>query len=186
MLRTAKDALQILRRERVLTLTPAGRPRSLVGEIAGEVRGSWWAHPEGGLIFAIAGELEDSPEVLAAKLVDGKVSFVHRTLWPQLVRVVLDPGWRREAAARLPAPARQLLAAVERAGKLRPQGRAPARRELEKRALVLATQEHTDSGRHTVLLRSWEDWPPAALRKEARALELDQALGELRSAGLTL
>src|SRR5262249_1978752 len=109
-----------------------------------------------------------------------------RTLWPQLVRVVLDPGWRREAAARLPAPARQLLAAVERAGKLRPQGRAPARRELEKRALVLATQEHTDSGRHTGLLRSREDWAPAALRKEARALELDQALGELRSAGLTL
>jgi hypothetical protein len=170
----------------VLTLTPAGRPRSLVGEIAGEVRGSWWAHPEGGLIFAIASELEDSSEVLGAKLVNGKVSFVHRSLWPQLVRVVLDPGWKRGATTRLPAPARQLLAAVERAGTLRPEGRAPARRELEKRGLVLASSEHTDSGRHTVLLRSWKDWAPAPLRKEARALKLDEALAELRSAGLTL
>jgi len=178
--------LELLRRERVLTLTPAGRPRSLVGEIAGEIRGSWWAHPEGGLIFSIASDLEDSPEVLGAKLVNGKVSFVHRRLWPQLVRVVLDAGWRRGATDRLPAPARQLLAAVERAGTLRPEGRAPARRELEKRGLVLASSEHTGSGRHAVVLRSWKDWAPAAARKEARALKLGDALAELRGAGLTL
>src|SRR5438132_4706769 len=78
LLRTAHDALKLLRRERVLTLTPAGRPRSLVGEIAGEVRGSWWGHPDGKLIYSIATHLEDSPEVLGAKLVNGKVSFVHR------------------------------------------------------------------------------------------------------------
>jgi hypothetical protein len=178
--------LELLRRERVLTLTPAGRPRSLVGEIAGEVRGSWWAHPKGGLIFSIASGLEDSPEVLGAKLVKGKVTFVHRALWPQLVRVVLDAGWRRGAADRLPAPARQLLAAVERAGTLQPSGRAPARVELERRGLVLASSEHTDSGRHAVVLRSWEDWAPAALRKQARALDFDTALADLRSAGLTL
>jgi len=186
LLRTAQDALKLLRRERVLTLTPAGRPRSLVGEIAGEVRGSWWGHPDGKLIYSIATHLEDSPEVLGAKLVNGKVSFVHRGLWPQLVRVVLDAGWRRRASSRLPAPARQLLAAVERAGTLRPEGRAPARRELEERALVLASSEHTESGRHAVLLRSWEDWAPPALRKEARGLKLDDALAELRQAGLTL
>src|SRR5439155_2757852 len=78
LLRTGQDALKLLRRERVLTLTPAGRPRSLVGEIAGEVRGSWWGHPDGKLIYSIATHLEDSPEVLGAKLVNGKVSFVHR------------------------------------------------------------------------------------------------------------
>ncbi len=186
LLRTPQDALELLRRDRVLTLTPAGRLRSLVGEIAGEVRGSWWGHPQGGLIYSIATALEDSPEVLGAKLVRGKVTFVHRALWPQLVRVVLDPEWRRGAESRLPAPARQLLAEVEREGTLRLEGRAPARLDLEKRGLVLAASEHTDSGRHAVVLRSWEDWTPAALRKEARRLDFAQALAELRSAGLTL
>ena len=186
LLRTPQDALDLLRQDRVLTLTPAGRPRSLVGEIAGVVSGSWWGHPQGGLIFSIASALEESPEVLGAKLVRGKVTFVHRTLWPQLLRVVLDPRWRKDAQSRLPAPARQLLAEVDREGTLRIEGRAPARLELEKRGLVLAASEHTDSGRHAIVLRSWKDWAPAALRKKARLLDFADALAELRSAGLSL
>jgi hypothetical protein len=186
LLRTPQDALELLRRDRVLTLTPAGRLRSLVGEIAGEVHGSWWGHPQGGLIYSIATALEDSPEVLGAKLVRGKVTFVHRVLWPQLARVVLDPEWRRAAGSKLAAPARQLLAEVEREGTLRLEGRAPARLELEKRGLVLAASEHTDSGRHAIVLRAWKDWAPAALRKKARRLGFAQALAEIRSAGLTL
>jgi len=186
MLTTAAAALDLLRKERVLTLTPAGAPRSLVREIAGEVRGSWWGHPRGGLIFAIASALEDSPEVLGAKLVRGKVTFVHRSLWPHLLRVVLDPDWRASAEKALSAPARQLLAEVTREGKLRLEGRAPARLDLEKRALVLASSEHTESGRHAVVLRSWDEWAPAEAAKQARRLEFAGALAELRAAGLTL
>jgi hypothetical protein len=186
LLRTPQEALELLRRDRVLTLTPAGRPRSLVGEIAGEVRGSWWGHPRGGLIYSIATALEDSPEVLGAKLVRGKVAFVHEALWPQLVRVVLDPEWRRTASSRLPAPASQLLAEVERDGTLRLEGRAPARLELEKRGLLIAASEHTASGRHAIVLRSWQEWAPAPLRKKARGLDFPDSLAELRSAGLTL
>jgi hypothetical protein len=186
VLRTVSEALALLRRERVLTVTPAPGVRSLVGEIAGEVRGSWWGHPQGGLIFSIASALEDSPEVLGAKLVGGKVAFLHRDLWPQLVRVVLDPAWKRTAARGLTAPAKQLLTQVERKGSLRLDGRAPARLALEKRGLVLSTSEHTETGRHAIVLRSWSDWAPAAARKAARTLDLDQARADLRSAGLTL
>jgi hypothetical protein len=186
LLRMASDALDLLRRERVVTLTPSPGLRSLVGEIAGEVRGSWWAHPKGRLIYSIATALEDSPEVLGAKLVHGKVAFVHRDLWPQLARVVLDPGWKRAAESRLAAPAKQLLTQVERKGKIRLDGRAPARLALEKRGLVLSTSEHTESGRHAVVLRSWSEWAPSDVRKAAKALTLEQASAHLRAAGLTL
>jgi hypothetical protein len=186
LLRTAAEALDLLRRERVLTLTPLPGLRSLVGEIAGEVRGSWWAHPSGRLIFSVASALEDSTEVLGGKLVQGKVAFVHRKLWPPLVRVVLDPGWRTAATKGLTAPARQLLTEVERKGRLRLDGRAPARLALEKRVLVLSTSEHTESGRHAVVLRSWHDWAPAAVRKAAKAIDFERAVAELRSSGLTL
>src|SRR5437588_4509635 len=186
MLRSPEEALELLRRERVITLTPVPGVRSLVGEIAGAVRGSWWGHPKGGLIFAIATALEDSSEVLGAKLVRGKVAFVHRALWPALLRVVPDPAWRKGAQRGLPTASRQLLEQVEEAGTLRLEGRAPARQELEQRALVLASSEHTPSGRHAVVLRSWSDWAPAAPRKRAEALDYGAALAELRAAGLTL
>jgi hypothetical protein len=186
VLRTAAEALDLVRRERVITLSPVPGLRSLVGEIAGEVRGSWWGHPRGGLIYSIATALEDSPEVLGGKLVRGKVAFVHRALWPHLLRVVLDPEWRRGAERELAVPARQLLAEVERAGRLMLEGRAPARLQLEKRALVLATSEHTASGRHAVVLRSWTDWAPRVLHKRAATLDFSHARDELSSAGLTL
>jgi hypothetical protein len=186
MLRNAEEALDLLRRERVVALTPAPGVRSLVGEIAGDVRGSWWGHPQGGLIYSIATALEDSPEVLSGKLVRGKVAFVHRALWPAIVRVVLDASWRRAAEKGLSTPAKQLLAEVERNGTLRLDGRAPARLELEKRGLLLTTSEHTPTGKHAVVLRSWRHWARADIRKAARALDLESARAELRSAGVIL
>src|SRR5207237_9147955 len=153
-----EEALQVLREERVLSLTDTRGLRSRVGEVLGKVHGSWWGHPEGGRVYEIASELERSREVLGAKLVDGKVAFVHRALWPQLLRVVTDPNWRRERQRGLNQPAKQLLAQVEKDGKLALQGRAPARGDLEKRALLLSSSERTPGGRHAGRRRSWQDW----------------------------
>ena len=61
---------------------------SLVDEIAGEaVRGSWWAHPRSRAIFAATRAVRDSADVAVCRLVDGKITFVHRRLWPALVRI---------------------------------------------------------------------------------------------------
>ena len=38
-------------------------------------------------IFAILQEVDESPDILICRLVNGKVTFVHRRLWPALVRV---------------------------------------------------------------------------------------------------
>lgn len=185
-IQTPEEALEILRKERVLSLTDTRGLKSLVGEVLGKVQGSWWGHPEGGRVYAIATELERSNEVLSAKLVDGKVAFVHRALWPSLLRVVTDPDWRRQRQRGLTQPAKQLLAQVEKDGKLPLQGRAPARGDLEKRALLLSSSEHTPAGRHAVVLRSWEDWATGDLKEQAKALAFDAALTEVRAARLTL
>jgi hypothetical protein len=61
--------------------------------IAGEaIKGSWWAHPKGKEIFRVFQVLEDSADILVCRVVGGKVTFVHRRLWPALIR----------AAARFP------------------------------------------------------------------------------------
>lgn len=56
--------------------------------ITGEhLKGSWWSHPRAHEIFnAIEALPED--QVLDTKLVGGKVTFVHRSLWPDLLAVV--------------------------------------------------------------------------------------------------
>ena len=71
-----------------------GAIASLVDEIAGEtVRGNWWSHPRSRAIFAATRSLRDSADVLVCRLVDGKITFVHRRLWPALVRIAdrFDP-----------------------------------------------------------------------------------------------
>src|SRR2546426_7594810 len=63
----------------------AGVP-SLAHVVAGEpIRGSWWAHSKGKEIFRLSRVIRRSPDVLVCRLVDGKITYVHRRLWPALV-----------------------------------------------------------------------------------------------------
>ncbi|HEX7156314.1 MAG TPA: hypothetical protein VF229_03810 [Burkholderiaceae bacterium] len=85
---TADEAFAFVRRHGVVLASAKGPVPRLVEAIAGEpIKGSWWAHPKGHQIFAILGALGESPEILTCRLLDGKVTFVHRRLWPALVRV---------------------------------------------------------------------------------------------------
>jgi hypothetical protein len=75
--------------ERGALLESARGPIPNVAElIAGEpISGSWWAHTDSHAIFAAINELADSPDVVRLRLINGKVTLVHRRLWPALVRV---------------------------------------------------------------------------------------------------
>ena len=92
---------------------------NVVGLVAGEtLRGSWWSHPKAHEIFAALSSLSEHPDVLFVKLLSGKVTLVHRKLWPALLAVVTEPGaWQ---VRRLSEPAQWLLASVaESPGALR-------------------------------------------------------------------
>jgi len=75
--------------EHGMLLESARGPLPNVAEmIAGApISGSWWSHPRSHAIFAEINELADSPDVVRMRLVNGKVTLVHRRLWPALVRV---------------------------------------------------------------------------------------------------
>ena len=76
-------------RERGVVLVSAkGSGQSLVEAIAGRpVQGSWWAHPESHRIYATLESVTGSDEVLVCRLVGGKLTLVHRRLWPALARL---------------------------------------------------------------------------------------------------
>src|ERR1700687_5257737 len=85
---TADEAMAIIREHGVVLASAKGPAPRLAELIAGEpIKGSWWAHPKGHEIFAIFQQIGESPDILVCRLVNGKVSFVHRRLWPALVRV---------------------------------------------------------------------------------------------------
>lgn len=84
---TPAEALAFVERHGVVLASAKGPAPRMSEAIAGEpVRGSWWSHPSSHRIYAILQALADSPDILVCRLVDGKVTFVHRRLWPSLVR----------------------------------------------------------------------------------------------------
>src|SRR6185295_17906773 len=48
---------------------------------------SWWGHPKGQQIFVILELVTEAEDVLVCRLVKGKVTLVHRRLWPALVKL---------------------------------------------------------------------------------------------------
>jgi hypothetical protein len=56
--------------------------------VVGEpIRGSWWAHARGREIFAITRAIRSCPDVLVCRLLGGKITYVHKRLWPAMVRL---------------------------------------------------------------------------------------------------
>jgi hypothetical protein len=124
---------------------------------------SWWSHPKGKLIFRVLDELSDHPDVLFTKLISGKDTLVHRSLWPAFLAVAAgDEAWQRRG---LSTRARQLLERVRRARKpLLSSG--PTVKELTDRLLVNSVQVHTESGQHQTALEAWSLW---ARRNDVKA-----------------
>ena len=128
---------------------------SVTGFVAGDnVRGSWWAHPQSHEMFNLACQLHDHLDVLLVKLISGKVTLVHRPLWPAVFAVATarEP-WQLEELSK---QAKALLKKVDKETKASSSG-DPVR-ELEARLLVHSESVHTESGSHTKELQTWKSW----------------------------
>jgi len=169
-----------LQTRKLLLASDASLP-SVAALVAGEpVRGSWWSHPKGRAIFAAIRGLEHDADALVVPLVGGKVTFVHRDLWPALLAVALarEP-WQTRG---LSAPARRLLTTLNKSGDVEASG-DPAR-DLERRLLACGHEVHTERGLHAKHLERWDRWaaragviPSVDLTQAKRSLE--QALADL-------
>jgi hypothetical protein len=165
--RAAGDKNSILQRlgRLGLLLESDARLPSVASLIAGEpVSGSWWSHKLGHQIFATLGQLEDHPDVMFTKLISGKVTLVHRKLWPEIVAIgTARAPWQMKGLSK---PALKLLDLIVEHGSVRtdqlgwPKSEKPgeAARELEKKLLTHAGQFHTETGAHSKVLESWEAW----------------------------
>ncbi|MFQ5986276.1 MAG: hypothetical protein ACE5KQ_02845 [Thermoplasmata archaeon] len=141
---------------------------SVTTVVTGEsLKGSWWGHPQSHTIFAVVERLEGYGRALQTKLVSGKVTFVHRRLWPALAGVAAarEP-WQVDG---LSPDERKLLGSVEEVGWVRtdepekltplhPKAIRQAAKRLEKNLLVVSREVHTESGAHARVMETWESW----------------------------
>ena len=85
---TPRQALAFVEKCGIALESGRGPVPNLAEAIAGKpIRGSWWGHPKGNAIFACSRAIRRSEDVLTCRLVNGKVTYVHRRLWPALVRL---------------------------------------------------------------------------------------------------
>ena len=85
---TPKEAIAFVKANGVVLESGRGPVPNLAEAIAGAaIRGSWWAHPKANTIFLCSRAIRESADVLVCRLVGGKVTYVHRRLWPALVRL---------------------------------------------------------------------------------------------------
>jgi hypothetical protein len=161
------EALRQLRANGLLLLQDALLP-CVTTIVAGRpVRGSWLADPSARGTYNVLVALEAHPEVLQTKLVAGKVTMVHRDLWPAVLGVATSrAAWQFEQMSPV---ARWLFDTVDRQGSVQTdlvpllagitrKDIPSAARELESRLLVHGTKVHARSGAHAKVLQTWTRW----------------------------
>lgn len=82
------DPIRFVEQHGVVLEGGRGPRPNLAEAVAGErVHGSWWGHKKGRAIFQATRTVRDCDEVLVCRLVGGKITYVHRRLWPAIVRL---------------------------------------------------------------------------------------------------
>jgi hypothetical protein len=98
-LRKEFDSVAFIARHGIVLASAKGPVSNIAEAVAGEIiRGSWWAHKKGKEIFNALASAGDSSDVLCFRLIDRKVTYVDRRLWPALVRLADEIGAERLTA----------------------------------------------------------------------------------------
>ena len=83
--------VRLVEKHGVMLASARGAVPNVAEVVAGApIIGGWWAHPKGKAIFAALSEIDDSDDIRCFKLIDGKITFAHRRVWPALVRLGRD------------------------------------------------------------------------------------------------
>ena len=148
----------------------------------------------GHVIYNISETLSDSEEALTCKLIQGKLTFVHISLWPALYRIVTDAQWISERIPRLKPVARKILETLQEienasTDQLREilflndkqdrKNLSKAILELETYVLVHSRSVHTEKGKHVRVLERWEMWGSEKIKAEAGTFGFAEARSQV-------
>ena len=85
---TPRAALAFVRRHGIVLESAKGPVPNLAEAVVGApIRGNWWGHPKGKQIFWLTRAVRDSSDIVVCRLVKGKVTYVHRRVWPAVFKL---------------------------------------------------------------------------------------------------
>jgi hypothetical protein len=83
-----RQAISFIRYHGVVLEAARGLEPSLAKKVVGgPIRGSWWGHHKGHEIYELTQEIHDSKVVLTCSLAGGRITYIHRRLWPHFIRM---------------------------------------------------------------------------------------------------
>jgi hypothetical protein len=82
-----EEALGFVETNGIVLESAHGRVPTFADFVAGERVTRWWGHQKGQLIFTLTRAMRDSPDVLTCRFIDNKITYIHRRLWPALVKL---------------------------------------------------------------------------------------------------
>jgi hypothetical protein len=187
---SAAEAEAFVHDRRIVVNTGTSAIAVMAWAIAGRrFPGSWMAQPEVHRIYDLLESLQP-PRCWTVRLIEGKYTTVTADLAPVVARYAADEARRGAAEASLGAAPARLLAAVRRDGEVRMDEwpgtaaeRAAARRDLDRRLLVVTEEVHADrGGAHVAVVRPWTAGPFAD--RLAGTMAFDDTVDALVVAGL--
>lgn len=127
----------------------------IVNVLLGEtITGSWWSHPNARHAYNFLETLAEHKDIYRGRLIEGKVTFIHRRLWKYLIAVGLSKeAWQLRA---LTVDTTNLLCEIEQNNAVISQGKDA--KSLAERLLVAISEIHTETGKHALLLEAWQEW----------------------------
>ncbi len=176
----------------ILMLTDSSLP-SLTSVVAGApVKGSWWGHPLGNLMYNLSNEFLDSADLLSIKLINKKTTFVQKKYWSAVVAVgSAQEVWQIK---KLSPECKKLFQLVKTEGEIITDNKKLKKSateigklasKLEERLLICSGSIHTPSGKHVRVLKSWENEMHSRKFKWTK-ISYDEAIHKLEILGAEL
>lgn len=158
-----KKIFKLLEKYKLLLLQDKVFP-NIVTEITGEsITGSWWGHSLANPIYNGLQWLDHNHSILTIKLIDGKVTYIHESLFADIYSIVCKSrDWQ---VKKLKDEDQQILKYVLKKktitsddSGLSKLSKQPKKSfvNLEKKLLIYSVEEHTDSGKHIKEYMSWK------------------------------
>jgi hypothetical protein len=159
-----KKILGLLEKDRILLLQDKVFPNIVTKIVGQSIAGSWWGHPLANPIYNGLQWLEDTPSVLVLKLISGKVTYLHESLFSDIYSIVVEPrDWQLK---KLNEEDLKLLKYLSKKEKVSAEDRNvielvkdPKKSfvKLEKKLLVHSEEVHTATGKHVKEFRVWKN-----------------------------
>lgn len=159
-----KKIFKLLEREKILLLQDKEFPSIVTGIIGKQVHGSWWGHPMANPIYNGLMWLEHNRPILIVKLISGKVTYLHESLFSDIYSIVSKPrDWQLKNLKEDELTLLEYIVKREKITSDDPQliklfkDYKKAITTLEKRLLLYSSEEHTDSGKHIKEFGIWKN-----------------------------